>query len=332
MSIPTLAAKAQPGTYSDSIHSHDRYMKHTYTQVVKRIPRFAQVLELGCAEGEMSQLMRKECEASFIIGVEADEEAAGQARRYCDYVFSEDLDDPRGLDALEMEKFDVITLVDVLGSLQHPLALLERLKPLLLDNGGKILLTVPNVNHAATRLDFLTGQGSGSEAAQQLYTLNTLKALVEKAGYVVNEVDYTWHDMPDTLIARTLGKLDIDPTSDVLAHFHTAEARADQFVVSLSLPDESATCEAPPAVDDDGLKSFSASWHSWQQMFNNLQQKDQIIHGMEIQMAHCHQELRAIQRRLQDKEVALKKLQAAQDWTPFGKVGKLLKGKGMLLE
>lgn len=340
MSIQTLAASEHAGASSDSLHQYDQPMRHTYTQVVKRIPRYAQVLELGCLTGEMSQMMRKECEASFIVGIEEDEQAAGQARRYCDYVFSEDLDDPHGLDALEMEKFDVITLVDMLGALQNPLALLQRLKPLLLDGAGKILLTVPNVNHAATRLDLLTGELGQHDTAHQLYTLNTLKVLVEKAGYIINEVDYTWRDMPDTVIARTLGKLDIEPTQAVLSHFHTNDAKAEQFIVSLSLADDATRYDVPPTGEGElksELKSLGVSWQSWQQMFDNLQQKDQIIHGMEIQMAHCRQELRAIQRRLQDKELALQTLQRDQRWTPFGKVGRLLKGtdsrsKATLLE
>lgn len=330
MSIQTLAADEHAGTSSDSFHPHDQYMRHTYAQVVKRIPRYAQVLELGCLTGEMSQMMRQECEASFIVGIEEDEQAAGQARRYCDYVFSEDLDDPHGLDALEMEKFDVITLVDMLGTLQNPLALLKRLKPLLLDEAGKVLLTIPNVNHAATRLDFLTGEVGRHDTAHQLYTLNTLKVLVEKAGYVINEVDYTWHDMPDTVIARTLGKLDIEPTKDVLSHFHTKDAKAEQFIVSLSVA-APATDDVPP-MDEGELKSLGVSWQSWQKMFDNLQQKDQIIHGMEIQMAHCRQELREIQRRLHEKEQALHTLQRDQRWTPFGKMGRLLKGKDVLIE
>ena len=128
---------------------------HSHYHIVQRIPRYAQVLELGCGDGSMSRMMKEHCQAK-VFGVEKDPNLAWQAQRHCDYVFTEDLDDPHSLDALQFEKFDVITLVDVLEHLKHPQALLERLKPFLMDE-SIILLSVPNVAHVSVRLELLTG-------------------------------------------------------------------------------------------------------------------------------------------------------------------------------
>ena len=45
------------------------HANHSHSQIVRRVPRYARVLELGCADGSMSRLLKQHCEAS-IIGVE----------------------------------------------------------------------------------------------------------------------------------------------------------------------------------------------------------------------------------------------------------------------
>ena len=92
---------------------------HSHSQIVRRIPRYAQVLELGCGDGSMSRLIRERCEG-HIIGVDHNPDIVWQAQRYCDYVFTEDLDDPHSLDALEGEKFDAITLGRCAGTFATP--------------------------------------------------------------------------------------------------------------------------------------------------------------------------------------------------------------------
>ncbi|MEZ5447699.1 MAG: class I SAM-dependent methyltransferase [Thiolinea sp.] len=213
---------------------------HSHSQIVSRIPKYSQVLELGCATGDMSRLIKQYCQGQ-VFGVEKDPHAAWQAQRYCDYVFTEDLDDTHSLDALQFEKFDVITLVDVLEHLQYPEALLERLKPLMMDE-SVILLSVPNVAHASVRLELLTGDFRYEDAGildsthLKFFTLNSLKAMLERCGFVINEIDYTWHDIPDAVIARYLRQVGVEATPRVLEYFHQPEAVAYQFIVSISLP------------------------------------------------------------------------------------------------
>ncbi len=190
---------------------------HSHSQIVRRVPRYAQVLELGCGDGSMSRLLRERCQA-HIIGIDQNPDIVWQAQRYCDYVFTEDLDDPHSLDALEGEKFDVITLVDVLEHLVNPEALLKRLKPLLLDE-GQVLLSIPNIAHASVRLELLNGHFDYEKAGildtthLKFFTADSLKALLAEVGYGVHDVDYTWHDLPDEVIAHYLqcGWVGTDP-------------------------------------------------------------------------------------------------------------------------
>lgn len=252
------------------------HANHSHSQIVRRVPRYARVLELGCADGSMSRLLKQHCEAS-IIGVEQNPHAASQARCFCDDVLTENLDDPHSLDALEGEKFDVVTLVDVLEHLQHPQALLQRLKPLLLDEGC-LLLSVPNVAHASVRLELLRGDfnyeanGILDRTHLRFFTATTLQHTLIEAGYVLQELDYTWHDLADTVITEQLTALDIPVTPAVLARFHTPEAMAYQLIAAARSAPE-VTTSAPTLP----LKPLTASQDTWA--------------GLQQALAQTHQQL-----------------------------------------
>lgn len=272
---------------ANTLPLHDN---HSHSQIVRRVPRYARVLELGCADGSMSRLLKQYCQAS-VIGVEQDPDAAMQARCFCDDVFTENLDDPHSLDALEGEKFDVITLVDVLEHLQHPQALLQRLKPLLLDEGC-LLLSVPNVAHASVRLELLKGdfnyESSGilDRTHLKFFTATTLQNLLAEAGYALQSLDYTWHDLADTVIREQLQALGIEATPAVLALFHTPEAMAYQFIASAQPAAEVIASTIP-------LKPLAASQDTW---------------------AGLQQELARTRQQLLDTQAELERVYATRSW------------------
>ena len=263
------------------------HANHSHSQIVRRVPRYARVLELGCADGSMSRLLKQHCEAS-IIGVEQNPDTAWRARCFCDYVFTENLDDPHSLDALEGEKFDVITLVDVLEHLQHPQALLQRLKPLLLEEGC-LLLSVPNVAHASVRLELLKGdfryESSGilDDTHLKFFTATTLQTILVEAGYAVQALDYTWHDLADTVISEQLQTLGIHVTPEALAAFHTPDAMAYQFIAAAQpLPEVAATAPAVP------LKPLTASQDTWAGLQQELAQARQQLLDAQAELGRVY--------------------------------------------
>jgi 2-polyprenyl-3-methyl-5-hydroxy-6-metoxy-1,4-benzoquinol methylase len=305
---------------------------HSHSKIVQLIPRYAQVLELGCSSGAMSRLMKEQCEAR-VFGVERDAQAAWQAQRYCDYVFTEDLDDPRALDALQFEKFDVITLVDVLEHLRYPQQLLERLKPFMMDE-SVILLSVPNVAHTSVRLELLTGDFRYEEAGilddthLKFFTLNSLKALIERSGFVINEVDYTWHDLPDSVIARYLRQVGVDATPRTLEYFHQPDAVAYQFIISISLPTQKSQhkSDQQDVFKDHHLKPMAASWQTWGHVFANLQQKEQVIQGLEVCLQDQQTEMSWLKLELQHKADELARVYNTRSWRLLRKVAHFFRG------
>ncbi len=208
------------------------------TQIVNKIPQYANVLELGCGYGEMSQVL-KQNKSARVIGIDHNMAAAHQAEKFCDYVFVEDLDDENSLDVLQFEKFDMITLVNVLEHLQSPIAVLQRLKPLLLDE-GRLVLSIPNIAHVSRRLKLLTGtfehskKEIGAVAPEHFYTSESIQALLRSAGYKVHEIDYTWHDLSDQEIKSYLDKAGLSLTDQALDFFHSNENAAYEFIISAS--------------------------------------------------------------------------------------------------
>ncbi|SDZ74217.1 methionine biosynthesis protein MetW [Thiothrix caldifontis] len=246
---------------------------HSHSQIVRRVPRYAHVLELGCGDGSMSRLLRERCEAN-IIGIDHNPDIVWQAQRYCDYVFTEDLDDPQSLDALEDEKFDVITLVDVLEHLKHPESLLRRLKPLLLDE-GQVLISIPNIAHASVRLELLNGHfdyepaGILDDTHLKFFTVESVQALLADAGFAVNEIDYTWHDLPDEVIKQYLQAAGLESTPAALAKFHEPEAVAYQFIIAGS-PIVEKSPKGKVRTIQHRLKPIDASWQTWGKVHTEL--------------------------------------------------------------
>ena len=218
-------------------------------QIVNKIPQYANVLELGCGDGAMSKIL-KQRKSARVIGIESNATAAHKAENICDYVFIEDIDSPQSLDVLQFEKFDTITLVGVLEHLRHPVEVLQRLKPLLLEE-GRLILSVPNVAHVSRRLDLLGGRFNYTQHSLQnnpqqnygseyFYTSESIQALLREAGYTVHEMDYTWHDLSDDEIEQALNQAGLTLSNKALDFFHCNENAAYEFIISASPCDQQA--------------------------------------------------------------------------------------------
>ena len=151
--------------------------------------RGKRVLELGCSTGSMSQYLvqRRGCS---VIGVELDSQAASLAKRFCQEVLIEDLNDSNWTARLPLGEFDVILMGDVLEHLADPSGALTRMRPLLREN-GRVVISLPNVVHWHTRLKVLCGQfnyesfGILDHTHLRFYTPQTARKMIEASGYEV---------------------------------------------------------------------------------------------------------------------------------------------------
>jgi 2-polyprenyl-3-methyl-5-hydroxy-6-metoxy-1,4-benzoquinol methylase len=92
--------------------------------------------------------------------------------------------------------FDVVLCGDLIEHLRDPGAFLARVRPLLRD-GGRLVLTTPNVANWSVRLGLLAGRWRYTERGildrthTHLFTRKTLVETLERAGYRIETLDFT---------------------------------------------------------------------------------------------------------------------------------------------
>jgi SAM-dependent methyltransferase len=123
------------------------------------------------------------------VGVEQDASAARRAREICHQVIVGDLNEPHWRKDIA-GCFDVVLLADVLEHLIYPDLFLRSLVSLL-NPGGYLVISLPNVVHWRTRFKILRGnfeyQSTGTLDCTHLrfFSLCSARALIEGSGYQI---------------------------------------------------------------------------------------------------------------------------------------------------
>jgi 2-polyprenyl-3-methyl-5-hydroxy-6-metoxy-1,4-benzoquinol methylase len=150
------------------------------------------VLDVGCSSGYLARpLVERGC---TVVGIERDEAAAAAAREVCAEVLVGDVE------TLELPfepgSFDIVLCGDLVEHLRDPDAFLARMRPLLRED-GLLVLTTPNVANWGIRLGLLFGRWRYTERGildrthLHLFTRRTLVEALERAGFRVEELDFT---------------------------------------------------------------------------------------------------------------------------------------------
>jgi 2-polyprenyl-3-methyl-5-hydroxy-6-metoxy-1,4-benzoquinol methylase len=143
------------------------------------------ILELGCADGFISRhLAERGC---TVTGIEADSEAAGHAKKWCDRVLVYDLNRP-GWSSMLGKDFDTVLCGDVLEHLVDPWNTLREISKVL-TIGGRVVVSLPNIANLRIRLNLLMGRfhyqtgGILDITHLRFFTLKTARELIEESGY-----------------------------------------------------------------------------------------------------------------------------------------------------
>ena len=157
---------------------------NSQTQLITLVGRDKVVLDVGCAAGDTAEaLVARGCTVS---GLDIDAEAAEAARTVLEELVIADIDRNPLSEHFKAESFDAIIFGDVLEHLVDPWATL-RDAATLLRPGGRILVSIPNVAHAAVRLALLLGnwdytdKGLLDRTHLRFFTLETVCELLESA-------------------------------------------------------------------------------------------------------------------------------------------------------
>lgn len=155
------------------------------------------VLDVGCAEGNLSKMMKmKGC---HVFGVEIDENSAKIAKKYCEKVIIGNVEKIKLPDEYE-NYFDYIVLADVVEHLKEPLDFILRFKNYLKDD-GKLIISVPNITNWRIRMNIILGKwnytkyGILDEGHLRFFNEKGAKKLFHDSGFVIDKFDLTVGDV-----------------------------------------------------------------------------------------------------------------------------------------
>ncbi len=211
-------------------------VNNTHSLAILEVSPNASVLDIGAADGSVARGLRER--GCRVVGIESDARAAAAAEPFCERVLAVDVEAIDLAGALEGEHFDFVLLLDVLEHLRDPLAVLkaaaDRLAP-----SGRIVVSVPNVTHAAVRLRLVAGRfeytdtGLLDRTHLHFFDRPALERMIDQAGLDVLDRMRVTAGLTETEIAIDPGAF---PPETVELALSGEDADTYQFVYVVAKP------------------------------------------------------------------------------------------------
>jgi glycosyltransferase involved in cell wall biosynthesis/2-polyprenyl-3-methyl-5-hydroxy-6-metoxy-1,4-benzoquinol methylase len=171
---------ARPAIYS-------QYYDFTREEMLKFVPVGARrVLEIGCANGRFSELIRERQRAE-VWGIDAEAAAVEEARTRLDKALHGDVHDLLG--TVPAAYFDCVVCNDVLEHLPDPGRVLDGIVRVLAD-GGVVVASIPNMRYLPVLYELLVrkdwkyrGGGVLDRTHLRFFTRRSIRRLFEDAGF-----------------------------------------------------------------------------------------------------------------------------------------------------
>jgi 2-polyprenyl-3-methyl-5-hydroxy-6-metoxy-1,4-benzoquinol methylase len=171
------------------IHSYHDYYAGDRSEIINALPAgTGRLLDVGGGEGNFAALAKQRLQCEVHV-VEMNPEAAAVAASKVDRIWEGDF-----LSLQVDERYDCITLLDVLEHSADPAAMLGRAAGLL-SSGGYIVASIPNVGHWTVVADLIEGRWDYLPAGitcwthLRFFTLQTINETFDEAGLRVVRAD-----------------------------------------------------------------------------------------------------------------------------------------------
>ena len=194
MEVPlrkALTGKSVAVSRTDYVHRWSSMRGQVRQDLLDRIGRDAKsILEFGCGEAPLGAAL-KQRQKCRVVGIELDRHAAAIARKRIDDVYC---GDAREIVGIMHETFDWIIGGDIVEHLDDPWTFLGDLRRIT-KPGGHLLLSIPNIAHAALINDLLGGRfdyvymGLTCVGHLRFFTRHSLADMLSIAGWVVETIE-----------------------------------------------------------------------------------------------------------------------------------------------
>jgi 2-polyprenyl-3-methyl-5-hydroxy-6-metoxy-1,4-benzoquinol methylase len=231
--------------YRVNVNFHD--VNDSRTLALACVPARSRVLDVGIGDGSVARVLRKlRCR---VWGIEVDKLLAHEAADLYESLVIGDVTEVDLGDAFEGQRFDVVLLLDVLEHTTRPAEVLASVASVL-EPDGWVVVSLPNVTHAAVRLQLLGGQftytpeGLLDSTHLRFFDRRHVDLLFAEAGFSVLDSMRVTRPVDGTEIPVDLTSV---PPEVLDAIRSDPEHQTYQFV-SVVVPDGSPCLDDPPLL------------------------------------------------------------------------------------
>lgn len=143
----TQSDQAKPAPAHKYLYSYDVDGPTAPARVARIVGKNQEVLEIGSGPGALTSVLQ-EVGGNKVTALEIDPTAIEIVRKYCVDVIQADLNSEHWPEVFERKRFDAVIAADVLEHVNNPAQVLKGMVRLL-NSEGAVVISVPNVSHAA---------------------------------------------------------------------------------------------------------------------------------------------------------------------------------------
>jgi len=184
------------------------------------------IIEIGSGSGVLAKAIKHRSPATQYIGVEIDPEYAILSSRYCDLVFTGNIETPTGELRNYIKTTSALIFSDVLEHLYNPWQTLKFLRSEI-SNECSIYASIPNIQHWSIIFGLISGNFDYAESGLldkthiRFFTKKTIISLFADCGYEIKSISPRIFNFPEqdkylSLLKDISQKLQIDTSSAVV--------------------------------------------------------------------------------------------------------------------